>query len=72
MEKVVTIPIGPIYTGGPCRGIIHVVERGDTLYELGKRYHIGIGEHYLRHTYVIANIYTYFFIYPSLPMGNNQ
>lgn len=44
MARIIPIPVGPIYTGGPCRGIVHVVEKGDTLYQLGKRYHVSVGQ----------------------------
>ncbi len=36
------IPIGPIYAGGPCRGFVHVIQKGDTLYNLGKQYHVSV------------------------------
>ena len=42
MAKVIPIPIGPIFTGGPCRGLVHVIQKGDTLYELGKQYHVSV------------------------------
>ena len=44
MEKIIPIPIGPIYNEGPCRGMIHVIEKGDTLYRLGKQYHVSVGQ----------------------------
>ena len=44
MARIIPIPIGPVYGGGPCRGIIHVIEKGDTLYDLGKRYHVSVGQ----------------------------
>ena len=44
MARIIPIPIGPIYPGGPCRGIIHVIQKGDTLYQLGKRYHVSVGQ----------------------------
>ena len=40
MAKIIPIPIGPIYNEGPCRGMVHVIEKGDTLYRLGKQYHV--------------------------------
>ena len=43
-REIITIPIGPIYTGSPCRGIIHVIENGDTLYKLGKKYHVSVSQ----------------------------
>ena len=52
MARVVTIPIGPIYTGGPCRGIIHVIEKGDTLYKLGKQYHVSVSRIMYANPYV--------------------
>lgn len=55
MARVVTIPIGPIFTSGPCRGIIHVIENGDTLYLLGKRYHVSVSSIMYANPYV--NIY---------------
>jgi LysM repeat protein len=44
MARIIPIPIGPIYPGGPCRGIIHVIQKGDTLYQLGKKYHVSVGQ----------------------------
>ena len=44
MARIIPIPIGPIYPGGPCRGIIHVIQKGDTLYQLGKRYHVSVAQ----------------------------
>ncbi len=44
MARIIPIPIGPIYPGGPCRGIIHVVQKGDTLYQLGKFYNVSVGQ----------------------------
>lgn len=44
MAKIIPIPIGPIYNEGPCRGMIHVIEKGDTLYRLGKQYHVSVGQ----------------------------
>ena len=44
MARIIPIPIGPIFPGGPCRGIIHVIQKGDTLYQLGKRYHVSVGQ----------------------------
>ncbi len=44
MAKIIPIPIGPIFNGGPCRGLVHVIEKGDTLYQLGKRYHVSVGQ----------------------------
>lgn len=42
MARTVPIPIGPIYAGGPCRGLVHVIQKGDTLYRLGKQYHVSV------------------------------
>lgn len=55
MARVVTIPIGPIFTSGSCRGIIHVIEKGDTLYKLGQRYHVSVSRIMYANPYV--NIY---------------
>ena len=44
MAKIIPIPIGPIDNEGPCRGMIHVIEKGDTLYRLGKQYHVSVGQ----------------------------
>ncbi|MCI8484284.1 MAG: LysM peptidoglycan-binding domain-containing protein [Lachnospiraceae bacterium] len=33
-----------MYNEGPCRGMVHVIEKGDTLYQLGKRYHVSVGQ----------------------------
>ena len=55
MARVVTIPIGPIFTGGPCRGIVHVIEQGDTLYLLGKRYHVSVSS--IMYANPFVNIY---------------
>ncbi len=44
MAKMIPIPIGPIYNEGSCRGMVHVIEKGDTLYQLGKRYHVSVGQ----------------------------
>lgn len=55
MARVITIPIGPIFTSGPCRGLIHVIQRGDTLYLLGKRYHVPVSSIMYANPYV--NIY---------------
>lgn len=52
MARVITIPIGPIFTGRPCRGIVHVVEQGDTLYNLGKRYHVSVAQIMFANPYV--------------------
>ncbi len=42
MARVIPIPVGPIYSGGHCKGLVHVVQKGDTLYELGKYYHVSV------------------------------
>ncbi len=55
MARLVTIPIGPIFSGGPCRGLIHVIEKGDTLYKLGQRYHVSVSRIMFANPYV--NIY---------------
>lgn len=55
MARVVTIPIGPIFTGGSCRGIVHVIEKGDTLYLLARRYHVSVSSIMYANPYV--NIY---------------
>ena len=44
MARIIPIPLGPIYGGGPCRGVVHVIAKGDTLYSLGKRYHVSVGQ----------------------------
>ncbi len=44
MARIIPIPIGPIFPGGSCGGIIHVIQKGDTLYQLGKRYHVSVGQ----------------------------
>ncbi len=44
MARIIPIPIGPIYPGGPCGGTIHVIQQGDTLYLLGKKYHVSVGQ----------------------------
>lgn len=44
MATQIPISIGTIYPGGPCRGVIHVVQRGDSLYQLGKFYHVSVGQ----------------------------
>ena len=54
-REIITIPIGPIYTGGPCRGIVHVIENGDTLYKLGKKYHVSVMQLMVANPYV--NVY---------------
>lgn len=38
-----------------CRGIYHVIERGDTLYSLGKRYHVSVSDLMRANPYV--NVY---------------
>lgn len=55
MARVIPIPIGPIYMGGPCRGIVHVVEKGDTLYLLGKKYHVSVTQ--LMYANPFVNVY---------------
>lgn len=55
MARVVTIPIGPIYMGGGCRGLIHVIRQGDTLYKLGKQYHVSVSSLMYANPYV--NVY---------------
>lgn len=42
MARVIPIPIGSSYPGGPCRGIVHVVQQGDSLYQLGKFYNVSV------------------------------
>ncbi|WP_075720267.1 LysM peptidoglycan-binding domain-containing protein [Roseburia sp. 499] len=54
-REVENIPIGPIYTGGPCRGMVHVIENGDTLYNLGKKYHVSVTQLMFANPYV--NVY---------------
>lgn len=54
-REIVTIPIGPIYTGGSCRGMVHVIENGDTLYNLGKKYHVSVTQLMFANPYV--NVY---------------
>lgn len=44
MARQIPISIGTIYPGEPCRGVIHVVQQGDTLYQLGKFYHVSVGQ----------------------------
>lgn len=55
MARVVTIPIGPLFLGGGCRGLIHVIKQGDTLYKLGKQYHVSVSSIMYANPYV--NIY---------------
>ncbi len=55
MARVVTIPIGPLFMGGGCRGLIHVIKQGDTLYKLGKQYHVSVSSIMYANPYV--NIY---------------
>lgn len=38
-----------------CRGVYHVIERGDTLYSLGKRYHVSVSDLMRANPYV--NVY---------------
>ena len=52
MAREVNIPIGPIFTGGPCRGMVHVIENGDTLYNLGKKYHVSVTQLMFANPYV--------------------
>lgn len=54
-RETTNIPIGPIFSGRPCRGIVHVIENGDTLYLLGKKYHISVTQIMYANPYV--NIY---------------
>ena len=44
MARIIPIPIGSVYPGGECQGIIHVIQKGDTLYNLGKLYHVSVGQ----------------------------
>lgn len=44
MARRIPISIGVIYPGEPCRGIIHVIQKGDTLYKLGKIYDVSVGQ----------------------------
>lgn len=44
MARQIPISIGTIYPGEPCRGVIHVVQKGDTLYQLGKFYNVSVGQ----------------------------
>jgi LysM repeat protein len=44
----------PVYPG-TCGGIIHVVEKGDTLYRLSRYYHVSVSEIMYQNPY--ANIY---------------
>lgn len=55
MARIIPIPIGPIYNEGPCRGMVHVIEKGDTLYRLGKRYHVSVGQ--LMYANPFVNVY---------------
>lgn len=55
MDRDMNIPIGPIYMEGPCRGMVHVVEKGDTLYNLGKKYHVSVSQLMFANPYV--NVY---------------
>ncbi|MEG0962617.1 MAG: LysM domain-containing protein [Lachnospiraceae bacterium] len=52
MAKIITIPIGPIYAPGSCLGIVHVIQQGDTLYELGKRFHVSVAQIMFSNPYV--------------------
>ena len=52
MARVITIPIGPIFSGGSCRGLIHVIEKGDTLYLLGRRYGVRVSDIMYANPYV--------------------
>jgi hypothetical protein len=42
-------------SGYPCRGFLHTVEKGDTLYLLGKRYHVTVSALIYANPYV--NVY---------------
>lgn len=44
MASQIPVSIGTIYPGGPCRGVIHVVQKGDSLYQLGKFYNVSVGQ----------------------------
>lgn len=55
MARIIPIPIGPIYNEGPCRGMVHVIEKGDTLYRLGKRYHVSVAQ--LMYANPFVNVY---------------
>lgn len=54
-RETTNIPIGPIFSGRPCRGIVHVIENGDTLYLLGKKYHVSVTQIMYANPYV--NVY---------------
>lgn len=32
----------PLYYPEPCKGIYHVIKEGDTLYSIGKKYHVSV------------------------------
>lgn len=55
MDKEIKIPIGPLCMFGGCRGVVHVVEKGDTLYKLGQKYHVSVSAIMYANPYV--NIY---------------
>lgn len=44
MARIIPIPIGQVYPGGECGGVIHVVQKGDSLYGLGKLYNVSVGQ----------------------------
>jgi hypothetical protein len=54
-KKYVAVPKAPINSGGSCRGILHVVKKGDTLYKLGKQYNINVSAIMYANPYV--NVY---------------
>lgn len=55
MAREMNIPVGPIYTGESCRGIVHVIENGDSLYNLGRKYHVSVSQLMYANPYV--NVY---------------
>lgn len=55
MDRDINIPIGPVYREGVCRGMVHIIENGDTLYNLGKKYHVSVSQLMFANPYV--NVY---------------
>lgn len=53
-------PLMPPLYPNSCRGILHVIEKGDTLYSIGKRYHVSVRDLIFSNPY--AEIY-------NLPVG---
>lgn len=78
MARIIPIPIGPIYPGGECTGIIHVVQKGDSLYQIGRLYQVSVSQLIFANPFVdiynlqIGDELCVPAVIPSIPVGAGE